>query len=349
MKEKLGTFGFCLIFVLTFGAVGVGASYVIGATIHDGVRAKEWVRVKATLNEFGEGRINYRYTFGGQSYHGDRLGSNVLGGTDSIDSWHDDVEAHLSAAKSENRPITVWVNPDNPAESMFDRTIRWNLLVFALPFALGFGGVGLGALYMAFRTLVPASPKPKSARAEAVGGLGLLWFFTFFWNVIALPVAWLVIPQVLAEGQWVGLLILIFPIIGVLLLWGAVMGTYNFIRYGAMNKPRARAAVKPKAKAKPKMVETMEKEQSAAFVREDEPRPVSLGPGFEPVERMLNGAGMRLTSQQMGRFKELTPEQRAQVAKLVKWAPTAKKAAIWVFGIYIAVQLAGLIVSLLTD
>ena len=85
----------------------------------------------------------------------------------------------------------------------------------------------------------------------------------------------------------------------------------------------------------------------AAF--DDEPMPVALGPGFEHVEKMLNGAGVRLTSEQMGKFRELKPEQRAQVAKLVKWAPKAKVVVVCVVVGIIALQFIGLIVSRLTN
>lgn len=77
--------------------------------------------------------------------------------------------------------------------------------------------------------------------------------------------------------------------------------------------------------------------------------PVALGPGFESVEKMLNGAGVKLTRDPMGKLKELTPEQRAQVAKLVNWAPKLKVIVVCVIVGIIAIQFVGLIVSLLTD
>jgi hypothetical protein len=170
---KLGAALVCLLFALPFGGVGVGASWVLGRMIYDGHRAEEWVRVKATVDSYDRGSVNYRYRFGGVEYQGDRLGANPIGGTDDVDSWHDDMAAMLSSAKAEGKPITVWVNPDKPSESMVDRTIRWKLAMFIVPFAFGFGGVGLGAVWMFLRTLfrspaeVKEQPDPLAARAIA--------------------------------------------------------------------------------------------------------------------------------------------------------------------------------------
>ncbi|MDQ3027530.1 MAG: DUF3592 domain-containing protein [Pseudomonadota bacterium] len=435
-KEKLGTVLFCMIFVLTFGAVGAGAWWVIGATIHDGMRAKEWVRVKAELVSYDQGNVSYKYKFGDRQYSGDRLGSNAVGGTDDIDGWHHDMNEYLNDARTGSKPLMVWVNPDNPAESMVDREIRWKFLVFALVFGLTFGGVGLGALIAGIVSLFPKRQgKGRRKRSGAGATVAGLWLFAFFWNAIAFPVSFLTVPEMIADGAWMGLLIMIFPLIGLMILWAAIHATWGLLRRGGADlvlsgdKPQpgrplsghiafakgvkagqnfrvrleardasddgnslrtvwskevkacvansgggpritfrfdppanVRAdswrleAIAPGRAAEVKygfdvaMQPAPEEDLvpvAAAF--DDEPMPAALGPGLEHVEKMLNGAGVKLTRDQMGKFKELMPEQRAQVAKLVKWAPTAKKAVIWVFGIYIAVQLAGLIVSLLAD
>ena len=231
MRDKFNTLMLCLLFGLPFGAVGAGAAYVIGKAIHDGVRAQEWVRVKADLQGFGDGNISYHYVLNGQRYHGDRLGTNPIGGTDNVDDWHERVHDHLESAQREGRPITVWVNPDNPSESMFDRQIRWNLMLFAAVFAFGFGGVGVGAFVVAVASLLPKRAVQGLKNSEA-SGVGTIWVFAFFWNVISFPIALLAIPQMWAEGNWLGFLVLLFPLVGVLLLWGAVKTTWDFFRRG---------------------------------------------------------------------------------------------------------------------
>jgi hypothetical protein len=232
----------CLVFALPFGGVGAGAAYAIVGTIRDGMAAREWVRVKAEVLSHGNGSVLYRYTMDGKSYTGDRLGSNVIGGTDNVDSWHEDMESMLTAARSEGKPITVFVNPDDPTQSMVDNTIRWKLLVFFIPFALAFGGVGVGALFMMYKALAGDRPSPSRAtKARATpntvasdqrGGIVMLWVFAFFWNSISFPIAFLFVPEIWASGEWVGLFVLLFPLIGVLLLWGCIAGTINYFRRG---------------------------------------------------------------------------------------------------------------------
>ena len=273
MKEKLGAALVCLVFAIPFGGVGAGAAYAIAGTIRDGVAAREWVRVKAEVLSHGNGSVLYRYTMDGKSYTGDRLGSNVIGGTDNVDSWHEDMDSMLTAARSEGKPITVFVNPDDPAQSMVDNTIRWKLLVFFVPFALAFGGVGVGALFMMYKALSgdgPASARrtrdrtgkavtqavlaakgatPNTIASDQRGGMVMLWVFAFFWNSISFPIAFLFVPEIWRSGEWVGLLVLLFPAIGVLLLWGCISSTINYVRRGGAQlllkneKPRAGGVV----------------------------------------------------------------------------------------------------------
>ena len=251
MKGKLGAALFCLAFAIPFGAVGAGATWALVTMIYDGMRAKDWVLVKADVI----GPSSYRYTFNGETHTNDRLGTFRLGGTSDVDDFDERVASILAQGREEKRPITVFVNPDNPSESMVDRAIRWGFLIFLLPFALGFGGVGVGALWFLGKTLTGSdAPKkgrqqPSAAKANAASGIAGLWIFAFFWNVISFPIAILVVPQIIASGEWVGLLVLIFPIIGVLVLWGAIAATVARLRRGQAQfsiqtpKPRVGAPV----------------------------------------------------------------------------------------------------------
>ena len=56
MKDKLAAVLFCLIFAAVFGGVGVFATWVIAATIYDGMRAENWVRVKADVESLRDPR-----------------------------------------------------------------------------------------------------------------------------------------------------------------------------------------------------------------------------------------------------------------------------------------------------
>ncbi len=176
MKAKLGAALLCLVFAVPFGGIGAGASWVLGRMIYDGQRAEDWVRVKATVDSYdrGAGSVTYRYMFDGVEHRGDRLGANPIGGTDDIDGWHDGMATLITAAQDGSKPLTVWVNPDNPSESMVDRTVRWKLGAFIVPFAFGFGGVGLVALWIFLRTLVrPAAAVARPAN-DGVFARGML-------------------------------------------------------------------------------------------------------------------------------------------------------------------------------
>src|SRR5690606_33997794 len=109
-----------------------------------------------------------------------------------------------------------------------------------------FGGVGVGAAWFAWRTVReaidadkprrPASPTTAGARRSGVRGL---WLMAFFWNALAFPIAGLVVADVLAGGDLIALIVLIFPLVGLFLLWSAVALTWKELRqrFGGAQAP----------------------------------------------------------------------------------------------------------------
>jgi hypothetical protein len=160
LKDKLGIAVFCLLFAVIFGGGGAFAAWMMGTMIYDGVRAQDWIKVRASVDSPG----SYRYAFQGREFHGTRLGLERLGSSDDIDDWREAMDEHLASAIAEARPIMVFVNPARPEEAVVDREIRWKLLLFLSPFVLVFGGVGAGALWFLGRTL---AGKPVLSRAKA--------------------------------------------------------------------------------------------------------------------------------------------------------------------------------------
>ena len=219
-----------LIFAVCFGAVGVFASWAIAETLRDGLSARDWVRVKADVLRYGSDGLLYRYRMGDREYTGTRLGVGFIEGSE-VDN---DIDARLTAAVSEKQPVTVFVNPDDPSKSVVDPAIPWTMLLFMTPFAFGFGGVGLGALYMFVKLLRGEREEDKQPTMAAGpgGGALALWVFAFFWNVISFPIALIAVPDILKNGEWLGLLVLIFPLVGLFLLWAAVKSTWTAIRMG---------------------------------------------------------------------------------------------------------------------
>ena len=337
MKEKFGAALMCLVFAVPFGGIGAGAAYVIGRMIYDGQRAEEWVGVRATVDAYGSGTVAYRYTFQGREYHGDRLGANPIGGTDNIDSWHDDMRSMLSSAKSEKKPITVWVNPENPSESMVDRTIRWKLVMFASVFALAFGGVGVGALVMffasLFRAFVPAQP---ATRARGGSGLGAVWVFTFFWNVISIPIAFLVVPDAVQNGEWAALLVLLFPLIGLLMLWGAIGQTITAIRNAFRRRFTPAPMQQPVAAPKPVndgvFARGMLDDPRGSHAMSGDPGVIdTMDDGMPPppdpmVAELERLSGKKLSAQQRAEMDKMGPTSKAMVTKLAGWLGKVKQA-----------------------
>jgi hypothetical protein len=80
-------------------------------------RARDWVLVKADAI----GDSAYRYVIDGREYVSERV-TPLRAGTSDLDNAGHDM---LARARSEKKPLTVFVNPANPGESVVDRTIPW--------------------------------------------------------------------------------------------------------------------------------------------------------------------------------------------------------------------------------
>src|SRR4029434_10902257 len=71
-----------------------------------------------------------------------------------------------------------------------------------------------------------SSANVASAPLQKAGnGLGGIWFMAIMWNAIAFPIAVLAVPQGIASGEWMVLFVLLFPLVGIGLLWAAIAGT----------------------------------------------------------------------------------------------------------------------------
>jgi hypothetical protein len=191
-------------------------------------------------------RVNarYRYTFAGTTYEGSRVGLDDSGGSDNVGDWHPQWQARLQAARSGGRPITAWVDPQQPSSALLDRSIRWVMLVFHLPFALVFTAVGLGAAWMFWRTLVPpasasdaaAAPplqQPSAApRSSASRSQGRLWFFAFFWCGITFPLA--AVFWMSGSPWWVNAFTSVFVVVGLALVYVAMRQSVTAWRFAGV-------------------------------------------------------------------------------------------------------------------
>ena len=80
----------------------------------------------------------YAYEFAGRRYTGSRI--SFAQGQDNS-AWHVSLTAEMRAAQVAGQPITVFVNPDRPDESVFARGTSTTEVAFMLAFVLCFGGM----------------------------------------------------------------------------------------------------------------------------------------------------------------------------------------------------------------
>ena len=444
MGDKLGGALFALLFAVCFGAVGVFACGAMATALWEGVTARDWIRVRADIVKYDGDGIQYRYRLGDKDYSGNRMGVGWLQSSE-VDA---EVDARISAAVNEKKPITVFVDPAEPSKSLVDPQIPWMMMAFMTPFAFGFGGVGLGAAYALFRIMMGDAKKKSAAPLgikSAAGGEALgLWIFAFFWNVISFPIALIAVPDMLRSGEWLGLLVLIVPLVGVLMLWAAVRSTWRLVRRGKatlalsnteprMGLPlsghvafprgvkrgdafRARllayrtpdegspvqlwfkdatiqaieASDGPRVNFRfdvPRKIATVEpgeyedlswklelfhgqQARAAAYSfglelepapdlaadetsadPEEAPVPAGMAPMMAGIAAIVGQAKVdRMTpaqrAQMAARMSELTPDQRDQVAKLVKAGPFIKKLVIAVIVLFVAVQVISVVISI---
>ncbi|VAW99172.1 hypothetical protein MNBD_GAMMA23-1480 [hydrothermal vent metagenome] len=246
-----------VLFGLIFFIVGIGIlTFMIAPIVYDGWRMQSWKSVPAVLlsadlkrnyssdSDTYQAIARYKYTVNGQQYVNDRVA--LVKGADNIGDFQTSMGNRLKYYFQSGQLIGVWYNPENPAESIIHRSIRWGLLAFQMIFVVVFGGFGFVILYFSFRGEKAKSPiatenHPWLARAEwkngaiksnAKMGMMVLWGITLFWNVISFPAAIAATPEVLAKGEYIGFVIFLFPLIGLGLLFWAIKATLQWRRFG---------------------------------------------------------------------------------------------------------------------
>lgn len=227
---KLGALLFCLLFALGFGAGGIfGGVLPLGEILRNAWASRSWQPVQAVVlqAELETGRkgtaqvhAHYRYQFDGRSYEGTRVGT-AGGGSDNVGTWHRDWFHRLDNAKDAGRTVTAWVDPARPYRALLDRSVRWGMVAFHIPFAILFTGIGLAATWgFCYLLVTPAAMLKKRrslqrnmAEDQRVRSAGH-WLLALFWCVLSFPMAALVwlepqplLPRVLVSlfalaGLW---------------------------------------------------------------------------------------------------------------------------------------------------
>lgn len=245
-----------MLFGLPFFLVGVGLLFwSVIPTLYDGWRMQSWSSVNGQLT-YADLKVNhssdsttygvearYRYSVLGQQFSHDRPAINS--GSDNMGDFQEQLGRSLERLYSSRQPVTVFYDPENPRDAILNRDIRWELLGFKMIFVLVFGGVGAGLVYWGFRgkkTLQVDDPeatpwltrpewKDGVVRSDARGGMIGMWVFASIWNLISAPLAFK-FPELWDDEGAVALLALLFPAVGLGLVYLAVRFTRQWKRFG---------------------------------------------------------------------------------------------------------------------
>jgi len=257
--KKAGGSG-CLIL---FGAIFVIAGMVPGAlalhSLFQWMQADHWAQVPARILEARLTRgddtysveARYEYRYAGRDYESTRV--SFHSGSDNIGDFHQSTYSLLKRHQESGEPIAIYVDPSAPDNAVIVRNMRWELFGFMMIFPLVFGSAGGGIIAMAVyggkrakaetkrRALYP--DEPWRWRPEWENGVvqadtrKTLWFAVFFagiWNLISLPLPFMLWGEVTNKDNYAALLGLLFPVVGIgLAVWVARL-ILRLRRFGTM-------------------------------------------------------------------------------------------------------------------
>lgn len=255
-KEKPIRGWLMVIFGLPFFAVGIYFLFTTLSAVYTSIEMGSWHQTQGRLTSANlrsnrssdtttyEAEANYRYQVNGVEYQNDRVA--IHGGSDNIGDFQQQLGRKLEGLHQRRQPVTVYYNPDDPSEAVLNRDIRWGMVGFMAIFIVMFGGAGLGLIIFGLRgkrviDTPETAEKPWLARAEwadnqilsaARTWVYVLWFVAVIWNALSIP-ATIAVPEVWRDEGALALIILLFPLVGLGLLYWAVRKTLEWRRFGA--------------------------------------------------------------------------------------------------------------------
>ncbi len=261
MAKQKGTGSGCLIlFGSVFFLAGCLPGFFAISQLYNSHQAQSWKQVPATLDRIdlnystSDGSTTYStsgsfsYQFGGQTYTSDQI--DFSSGSDNVGSYHQDLYNRLKNKEGQRSAITAYVNPDSPADAVLEPNIRWGMFAFLLLFFVVFSGVGLGIMLMGFfgGKMVAKENRLKSDHPSEPwkwkadwqdgriscgnkAGMWVLIVFASFWNIISWPAAIMVTVDD-SNKSWLAYLVYLFPLIGAILIYAALLAVLKWRRYG---------------------------------------------------------------------------------------------------------------------
>ena len=239
-------FGCAALFGLPFLCAGLYMTWSLVSMLWLAQASRSWVETPADILsvelEGGETKhvvAAYEYLYEGRKYSGDRVGLSET--KDNVGKHHKRLFDRLNEAKKKGLPVVCYVNPKRPEQALLDRRLRWEMVVFHLPFVVVFTLVGAGLTgvvlvagrpYLRAEALKQAYPdRPWRWRDDWITGqiastakndLTAALFFAVFWNGISLPGLALFGTGDHDAPWWAVLIFMMFPVVGAWLAWRCV-------------------------------------------------------------------------------------------------------------------------------
>lgn len=263
-KGSLGSRIFITLFGIPFFGVGVFMLWLTGNLLYDGASMKKWDAVQTYLSSANlqsnhssdngttyKVQAKYQYQYQGQWYMGDR--TSISGEmSDNLGDFQEDLGRRLERDYKNNTPITIYVDPENPSNSIIDRSIRWGVVAFYMVFAIVFGGVGSaciwGGVFNPSKKRRPGDPSTHALdkspwlaekdwrtpviTSSAKVGMYVAWGFSIFWCAISSFLPFAIYEEVVEKDNTPALIGLIFPLIGLFLVYWAIKSTLQWKKIG---------------------------------------------------------------------------------------------------------------------
>ncbi|ASP40173.1 hypothetical protein CHH28_16475 [Bacterioplanes sanyensis] len=169
---------------------------------------------------------SYHFQINGQQYRSHQV--SLFGGSDNIGSYWSDLYSRLKRQRDSNAVI-AWVNPQDPTQSLLDRSLRPGFIIMGSVFLLAFGGIGLMVVYRG--QSVSNSVAAGSLSSEQKGKYKVLLVLGTGFTVLGVAAGVSALHST-QHWQWEQLLIALFPLAGIAMLVQAIRARQRFLAIG---------------------------------------------------------------------------------------------------------------------
>jgi len=238
---------FGAVFGMVFVFAGLAAVYgSAGKMIGGYLSSSDWVSVPVAIHSldlkkhYGDAttysiEASYSFEYLGARYTND--GVSLSSDSDNIGKYWQNLYTSLQYDQSINE-TSAFVNPNNPEESVLDRTIRWKSLIFGSMFLLLFCGMGGLITWASLRKGATREERLSNERLNgipsdekyahwAIGGFGSIFF------IFGASFSAIILPDAIRDGEYGALFVLVFVAIGIAIMGYAVKSYFSYRKFGA--------------------------------------------------------------------------------------------------------------------